>query len=126
MYIPDNENNSGWDRLIVMEAFPHSKRSRSTRRFIIPVFIQNTFSSVDASNLITISESDVTTAHRNCLDNTTSRVQSARHFHFLSAKNQWVSISSRPCETNFVLLLLAKCNQRMNTITNSPPNVMFC
>ena len=121
IYNPGDAHNPGWDRLIVMEAFPFRK---SSKRFIIPVFIQNKFSSEDASS--TLSVSDVNAAHRHCLDFISCRVNSARPYRFLSAKNNWLSTASRLSETDFILLFVAKRNSNQNTITNSPSNVMFC
>ena len=41
IYNPSNKQNSGWDRMIVMEAFP--LKTNNKRRYLLPVFIQNKF-----------------------------------------------------------------------------------
>ena len=123
MYNPDSAQNSGWDRLIVMEAFPLSEKSKSKKRFIIPVFIQNKLSCEDASTLLSVS--DVTAAHGHCV-NFMNRYAVASQFYFLSAKSKWFSTKSRPVETDFILLFVAKRNLNLNTLNKMPLNVMFC
>ena len=45
-------------------------------------------------------------------------------FHFLSGKRKW--LSSKPSESDFILLLVAKRKICANIISNSPSNFLFC
>jgi hypothetical protein len=90
-----------------MEAFPLSEKNKSKKRFVIPVCIQSKFSCEDASILLSVS--DVTAAHGHCI-NFMNRYAVANRFHFLSAKSKWFSTKSRPVETDFILLYVAKHN----------------
>ena len=69
--------------------------------------------------------SDVTAAHGHCI-NFMNSYALASQFYFLSAKRKWLSTKSRPVESDFILLFVAKRNLNLNTTKNSPPNVMFC
>ena len=61
IYNPKFKQNKGWDRLIIMEAFPNSNNKR---RYIIPVFIQNKFS--DEGSRTTFSADDAIKALGHC------------------------------------------------------------
>jgi hypothetical protein len=116
--------NPGWDRLLIMEAFPLAEKSISNFFFIIPVFIQNKFSVDDAKT--TLSISDVKKSHKHCMAFLEERVSLADGFHFLSRKGKWFSNKSQPSENDFILLLVAKRKFNANTIPGSPSNVLFC
>ena len=107
MYNPDSAQNSGWDRLIIMEAFPLSEKSKSKTRFIIPVFIHNKFSCEDASTFLSVS--DVIAAHGHCI-NFMNRYALASQFHFSLLEENGSLLSRDPpkltsffycCQTQF-------------------------
>jgi hypothetical protein len=124
IYNPQSAENPGWDRLLTMEAFPMAEKSRSRKRFIIPVFIQNKFSGDHAKT--TLSLSDVKESHAHCNKFLQDRVSLADGFHFLSKKGKWLLTGSKPSESDFILLLVAKRKVNANAIPNSPSNVLFC
>jgi hypothetical protein len=86
IYYPQSVDNPGWDRILTFEAFPHTGKNsiRRSRKFIIPVFIQNKFCGDDAE--ITIAVSDVTQSYRHCMRFLEERVGLADGFHFWSKK----------------------------------------
>jgi hypothetical protein len=123
VYNPQSAENPGWDRLLTMEAFPLAEKSRSRKKFIIPVFIQNKFSEDYAKT--TLSITDVMKSHKHCMKFLEERVTLADGFHFLSRKGKWFSNKSQPSESDFILLLVAKREFNTNTIPGSPSNVLF-
>lgn len=107
-----------------MEAFPLAEKTKSKKRFSIPVFIQNKFSGDDAKT--TLSILDVKKSHTHCMKFIQERVSLADGFHFLSRKGKWFLNSSKPSENDFILLLVSKRKLNTNVIPNSPSNVLFC
>ena len=124
IYNPQSAGNPGWDRLLIMEAFPPAEKSRSRRSFIIPVFIQNKFSGDGAKTSLSLS--DVQESHRHCMTFLQERVSTADGFHFFSRKEQWFWKRSKPSESDFILLLVAEPKINSDAIRNSPPIVLFC
>ena len=92
IYNPQSPENPGWDQLLTMEAFPLAEKTKSKKRFIIPVFIQNKFSGDDAKT--TLSILDVKKSHSHCMKFIQERVSLADGFHFLSRKGKWFLKSS--------------------------------
>ena len=124
IYHPQSTVNPGWDRLLIMEAFPLPEKSRSRKKFIIPVFIQNRFSGDDANT--TLSLSNITESQKHCMKFLEERVSLAHGFHFLSRNGKWFSNRPKPSDSDFILLLVTNRKINANTITNSPSNVLFC
>jgi hypothetical protein len=124
VFNPQSAENPGWNRLLIMEAFPLAEKSRSNKKIIIPVFVQHKFSGDDAKIILSIS--DVKKLHKHCMTFLEERVSLADGFHFLSRKGKWFSKKSQPSKSNFILLLVAKYDFNANTIPGSPSDVLFC
>ena len=123
IYHPQSADNSGWDRLITMEAFPLGAKSRSRKKFIIPVFIQNKISIDEADS--TLSVSNIIQSNRHCKAFLQNRVSLDNGFHYLSRKGKWFSNTSKPSESDFILLLVVNRKINVDFISNCPSNVLF-
>ena len=123
LYHPQSADNPDWDRLTTMEAFPLGAKSRSRKKFIIPVFIQNKISIDEADS--TLSVSNIIQSNRHCKAFLQNRVSLHNGFHYLSRKGKWFSNTSKPSESDFVLLLVVNRKINTNIISNFPSNVLF-
>lgn len=112
IYNPKDPNNPGFDRLIVLEAFPVSSEGESSQRFLLPLFIENKFSKDDASTKLSIET--VTSKYNNCKKFLSSHMNLGSGFSLI------------PTDDNFILLFVAKCNTHNNAVADAPSNVMFC
>jgi hypothetical protein len=113
IYNPEDPNNAGWDRLIVLEAFPVSSGDNGSKRFLLPLFIQNKFSKVNATTMLSVT--DVNRARDHCKEFVSTHINLGSEF----------SLSSTT-DNNFILLFVAKCDRYNNAVADAPSNVMFC
>ena len=113
IYNPVDDQNKGWDRLIVLEAFLVSPGSNTSERYLLPLFIRNKFSKYASTTRLEVG--DVNSANEHCRT-------------FIESSTTFDSeFSTIPTEgDNFVLLFVAKCKKNDNVLTDSPSNVMFC
>jgi hypothetical protein len=107
-----DDSNPGWDRLIVLEAFPVLSGSNSRERYLLPLFIQNKFSSEDASTMLGTPEVNTTNDH--C----------KKFMEFLTFDGEFSPIPT--ADDKYVLLFVAKRNSYTNIYEGSPSNVMLC
>jgi hypothetical protein len=113
IYNPANDDsNPGWDRLIVLEAFPVSSGSNSSKRYLLPLFIQNKFSSEDA--LTMLGSPEVNIINDNC----------KKFMKFITFDSEFSPIQT--ADDKYVLLLVAKRNNNANIYEGTPSNVMLC
>ena len=123
IYNPSNKQNPGWDRMIVMEAFP--LKTKSKRRYLLPVFIQNNF--CEDSSTSKLSKAKVSKDLKSCLDFFNMYVQiDVKKFSFLSAKRKWFTSKPIRLESDCILLYVGEHKTNDNTPSDAPPNVMFC
>ena len=123
IYNPSNRQNKGWDRIIVMEAFPLKSKNRN--RCLLPVFIKNKFcADLSTSKL---SKEEVSEDWKRCLDffNEHVKIDDAE-FRFISQKKKWFTLKPKPLESDFILLYIGKHKINKNTLIDAPPNVIFC
>jgi hypothetical protein len=113
IYKPDGKNNPGWDRLIVLEAFPVPPGSNSSQRYLLPLFIQNKFS--EETSTFKLAVADVESSYNHSRTFMDSFIKLGSEFSLISTTDD-----------NFVLLFVAKCNSYKNVVRKSPSNVMFC
>ena len=64
IYYPEDDQNKGWDRLIVLEVFEVSPGSNTSERYLLPLFIQSKFSK--DSSTIKLDVCDVNSANEHC------------------------------------------------------------
>jgi hypothetical protein len=117
IYKPVDDQNKGWDRLIVLEAFQVSPGSSTSERYLLPLFIQNNIHnkcSKDASTT-KLEVGDINSANEHCKTFMES---------FIPFDSEFSPIPT--AADNFVLLFIAKCEKNDNIFTDSPSNVMFC
>ena len=112
IYNPEDDQNKGWDRLIVFEAYEASSGSNTRQRYLLPLLIQNKLSK-DASKS-TLAVGDVKKANEHCKKFMESRITFDSDFSPIPMVGD-----------NFVLLFVAKCDKYENVCTKSPSNVMF-
>ena len=113
IYNPVDDQNKGWDRLIVLEAFRVSPGSNTSERYLLPLFIQNKFSKDSSTTMLDVGV--VNTAYDHCKVFINSSVTLDSEFSPFATTGD-----------NFVLLFITKCNKNKNVFTDSPSNVMFC
>ena len=112
IYNPQDPNNPGFDRLIVLEAFPVLSEGKSSQRFLLPLFIANKFSKDDARTKL--STETVTSKYVNCKEFLRDRMHLGSGFSFIST------------DDNYILLFVAKCKAHNNAVADAPSNVVFC
>lgn len=112
IYNPVDRSNPGWDRLIVLEAFPVSSGSNSSERYLLPLFIENKFSSEDASTMLGFPE--VISKNDLC----------KKFMEFITFDGEFSPIQT--AGDKYVLLFVAKRNNNDNIYEGSPSNVMLC
>jgi hypothetical protein len=112
----DDAQNPGWDRLLILEAFPShgdSSGGDSGSRYLLPLFIQNKFSKMDATTQITAEE--VAASREHCKLFLKDSVQLGDGFKWLEH------------DDGFVLLVVAKCDRNDNVTSGAAAgNVLFC
>ena len=111
IYNPKYKQNSGWDRLIVLEAFPSG--GNSSQRYLLPLFIQNKFNKDNSTTKLKLD--DVKKAHNHCMKFVRNRIKLASGFSLLSTTDD-----------NSVLLFVAKTDKNNNAVTEAPSNILFC
>ena len=123
IYNPSSRQNKGWDRMIVMEAFPLNSKNR--KRCLLPVFIKYKFCA-DFS-ISKLSKVKVSEDLKSCLDffNECVKVDYAE-LRFISQMKKWFILKPKPLESDFILLYVGNYKTNENTLTDAPPNVMFC
>ena len=123
IYNPSNRQNKGWDRIIVMEAFP--LKSKNSKRCLLPVFIKNKFcADLSTSKL---SKEEVSEDLKCCLDFFKEHVKiDDAEFRFISQIRKWFTLKPKPLESDFILLYVGKHKTNKDTLIDAPPNVMFC
>jgi hypothetical protein len=117
IFYPEDAQNPGWDRLLILEAFPShddSKANDSASRYLLPLFIQNKFSKTDATTKL--SAQTVAAANKHCELFLRDSVRLGEGFKWLSDK----------VADNFVLLIVGKCDKNDNAVSGAASNVLFC
>ena len=108
---PEYVLNHGWDRLIMLEAFP--VEGDSSRRYVLPLFIQNKYGKNNSTTKLNLKK--VEKAHANCEKFVKNHIVLNGEYSLYPDK-----------EKNFILLFVAKQKVYDNAVTNAPSNVMFC
>ncbi len=119
-YNTEDDNQPGWDKLMVLAAFPHKQ---TTKKFILPVFIQNKFSKEDSTTFYSLQ--DVEESRLNCKKFMKQFVTVERGQNLLPKRFKnftWFN-SDDDMESNFVLIFLVKGIVANNAIENCPNNV---
>lgn len=111
---PRSRQSPGWNLLLFYEAFPQN--SSTSKRYVLPVFIQHKFSMEEATTRL--SKTVVEKARHHCKNFLTNNCR--------FPKNLLQLTHCFPEDGKFVLLFIAKQNWNLNTVAESPPNVLFC
>ena len=123
IYYPSSRQNPGWDRMIVMEAFP--LKSLDGFKYLLPLFIQNKFSA-DASTT-KLTKKIVSKDMQSCLDflNEYVEIDNAKYCFLSSERNESTS-KPKLLENDLILLYVGEQKTNADTLVDAPPNVMFC
>ena len=108
---PNYTLNDGWDRLMMLEAYP--LESDSSRRYVLPLFIQNKYSKNNSTTKLNLKK--VKKAHANCKKFVEDHIVLNGEYSLYPDK-----------ENNFILLFVSKQKVNGNAVRDAPSNVMFC
>ena len=121
-----DDQNPGFDYLIVREAYPQKKNSWRNKKYLLPVFVQNKWSRDDSTKKLDLAT--VNTALENCRNFLKNQCTASTGYRYLPKSPRWTSFWASDDEScdEFVLVFMARCDYNNNVVSDAPKNVLYC
>jgi hypothetical protein len=123
---PESDSQPGWDKLIILEAFPQSRKCDTNKKFLLPVFEQNKFSKDESAT--TLSSGTIEKALHQCASFFTKNLSLPEGFHWLPQLFKWSAhfpfVKGSSLDP-FVMTFIAKMRPTESAKQSLPRNVLL-
>lgn len=123
---PQSDTQPGWDKLIILEAFPQRQRPRTNKRYLLPVFEHNKFSKDDSATRL--NSSTIEKALSQCESFFKNKLRLPGGFHWLPQQFKWSTsfpFLKGSSLDPFVVTFIAKMRLTESANNSLPRNVLL-
>lgn len=123
---PPSDTQPGWDKLIILEAFPQSQLCGTNKRYLLPVFEQNNFSKDESAT--TMNSTTIATIVDQCESFFKNKLRLPKGFHWLPQQFKWSThfpfVKGSSLDL-FVVTFIAKMRPTASAKNILPRNVLL-